>query len=71
MSNPFSAHPESAGHTYAQYFRFALAFGTRMTLAGLAAAVHAVFPFLFITTASRALEELNAMRDRQVGGAAK
>jgi hypothetical protein len=35
-----------------------------MTLGGLAAAVHAIFPFLFITTASRALEELNAMRDR-------
>jgi hypothetical protein len=35
-----------------------------MTLGGLAAAVHAIFPFLFITTASRVLEELNAMRDR-------
>ncbi|MDQ2961669.1 MAG: DUF6356 family protein [Pseudomonadota bacterium] len=54
MRNPFTPH----------HFRFALAFGTRMTPGGLAAAVHAILPFLFITTASRTLEELNAMRDR-------
>lgn len=65
MPNPFTAHPESVGQTYGEHFRFALAFGTRMTLAGVAAAVHAVFPFLFETTASRELEELNALRDRQ------
>lgn len=66
MLNPFTAHPASVGQTYVQHLRFALAFATRMTLGGLAAAVHALFPFLFITTASRALEELNAMRDRPV-----
>jgi hypothetical protein len=66
MPNPFTAHPASAGETYGQHFRFALAFGTRMTLGGLAAAVHAMLPFLFITTASRMLEELNSMRDRNV-----
>jgi hypothetical protein len=60
LANPFTAHPASVGETYGQHFRFALAFGVRMTLGGLAAAVHAVFPFLFVTTASRALEELNA-----------
>jgi hypothetical protein len=64
MRNPFTAHPASVGETCGRHFRFALAFGARMTLGGLAAAVHAIFPFLFITTASRALEELNAMRDR-------
>jgi uncharacterized protein DUF6356 len=63
MANPFTAHPASVGETYGQHFRFALGFGTRMTLGGMAAAVHAVFPFLFITTASRALEALNAMRE--------
>jgi Family of unknown function (DUF6356) len=66
MPNPFTAHPASVGETYGQHFRFALAFGTRMTLGGLAAAVHAMLPFLFITTASRILEELNSMRDRNV-----
>jgi hypothetical protein len=67
MSNPFTAHPASVGETYGQHFRFALAFGTRMTLGGFAAAIHAVLPFLFITTASRMLEELNSMRDRNAG----
>ena len=66
MDNPFTAHPASVGETYGQHFRFAAAFGARMTLGGLAAAIHAVFPFLFVTTASRALDELNARRDRNV-----
>ena len=64
MPNPFTAHPASVGETYGQHLRFALAFGARMTLGGLAAAIHALFPFLFIRTASRALEELNTLRDR-------
>ena len=63
MPNPFTAHPASVGETYVQHFRFALGFGVRMTLGGLAAVVHAVLPFLFVTTASGALEKLNAMRD--------
>ena len=66
MANPFTAHPASVGETYGQHLRFALRFGTRMTLGGLAAAIHALFPFLFVTTASRVLEELNAMRDRDL-----
>ena len=64
MTNPFTAHPASVGETYGQHFAFALAFGMRMTLGGLAAIVHAVFPFAFITTASGTLDELNARRDR-------
>jgi hypothetical protein len=62
MANIFTAHPVSVGETYGQHFRFALGFGVRMTMGGLAAAVHAVFPFLFVTTASRILDELNALR---------
>jgi hypothetical protein len=64
MSNPFTAHPASVGESYGQHFGFALAFGARMALGGLAAMAHAVFPFAFITTASRTLDELNARRDR-------
>jgi len=64
--NIFTAHPASVGETYAQHFRFALTFGARMTVGGLAAAVHAVFPFLFVTTASRILDELNALRAESV-----
>jgi hypothetical protein len=71
MANPFTAHPASVGETYAQHFRFALTFGVRMILGGLAAAIHALLPFLFITRASRALEELNAMRERSDARAAR
>ena len=71
MANPFTAHPASVGETYGEHCRFALTFGVRMALGGLAAAIHALFPFLFITTASRALEELNAMRDRNAARAAR
>jgi hypothetical protein len=64
MTNPFTAHPNSVGETYGEHCAFAFAFGARMALGGLAAMVHAVFPFAFITTASAALDELNARRDR-------
>ncbi|HTS21625.1 MAG TPA: DUF6356 family protein [Casimicrobiaceae bacterium] len=63
MTNFFTAHPASVGETYGDHLRFALSFGSRMALGGLAAIVHAVLPFLFVTTASRALEDLNAMRE--------
>ena len=64
MPNPFTSHPASVGESYGEHFGFALAFGVRMTLGGFAAIVQAAFPFLFITTASRTLDELNARRDR-------
>ena len=66
MTNLFTAHPSSVGETYAEHGRFALRFGARMTMGGLAAMVHALFPFLFVTTASRAPDELDALR---AGGA--
>jgi hypothetical protein len=62
--NPFTAHPASVGETYGEHCRFALGFGVRMTFGGLAAMIHAVFPFLFVTTAGRTLDELNALRSR-------
>jgi hypothetical protein len=64
MANPFTAHPHSVGETYGQHCRFAFAFGCTMLLGGLAAIVHALFPFLFVTTASRAVDDLNARRGR-------
>jgi carbon starvation protein CstA len=64
MANIFTAHSSAVGETYAEHCLFAFQFGARMTLGGLAAMVHAVFPFLFVTTASRALDGLNALRAR-------
>jgi hypothetical protein len=62
--NPFTAHPASVGETYGEHCRFAFAFGARMLVGGVIAMIHAVFPFLFVTTAGRILDELNALRSR-------
>ncbi len=64
MPNPFTTHPAAVGETYAQHFGFALKFGATMAVGGLAAMVHAFFPFLCVTTASRKLDQLNALRAR-------
>ena len=61
--NPFTAHPASVGETYGEHCRFAFGFGVRMTVGGIAAMIHAVFPFLFVTTAGRA-RQLNARARR-------
>ena len=64
MRNPFTAHPHSVGETYAEHLRFAFAYGQRMTLGGVAALLHAVFPFLFEKTASAITDELKATLER-------
>jgi hypothetical protein len=55
----FSEHPASVGESYGEHMAHAACFGTRMVLAGVACLLHAVFPFLFERTGSRAIAELN------------
>jgi hypothetical protein len=55
----FSEHPASVGESYGEHMVRALCFGTRMVFAGFACLVHAVLPFLFERTGSRAITELN------------
>ena len=62
--NPFTSHPASVGETYGEHCVFAFGFGVRMVLGGAAAMIHAVFPFLCLTTASSTLDELSALRTR-------
>ncbi len=62
MTNPFTVHPAVVGETYWQHLRFAARFGTKMASGGLAALVHSIFPFCFVTTASRLNDELVQMR---------
>ena len=62
--NPFTSHPASVGETYGEHCVFAFGFGARMMLGGAAAMIHAVFPFLCVTSGSRTLDELNALRAR-------
>ncbi len=61
ITRPFTEHPASVGETYAEHCARATFFGTRMVLAGLACLVHAVLPFLFVRTGSRAIADLNEL----------
>ena len=60
IGNVFTKHPASVGQTWAQHGRFALSISWTLTLAALAAVVHAVVPALYKTTASRAVDQLHA-----------
>lgn len=62
MSNPFTTHPASVGESYLQHMHFAFRFGGRMLVGGAAAVIHSIFPFLFVTTASRINDKLVEMR---------
>lgn len=59
----FTRHPETVGETYGEHFLAAMGFSLRMLLGGLACLVHAVLPFLFVTTGSDMIRVLN---DRMV-----
>ena len=65
--NPFTRHPASVNETYWEHCRFALKFGAKMTVGGFAALLHAVFPFLFVTTAGKINDELQVMRQNSPG----
>jgi Family of unknown function (DUF6356) len=56
----FTQHPASVGESYPEHLMHAACFGTRMVFAGFACLIHALLPFLFERTGSRAISELNA-----------
>ena len=56
----FTEHPESVGESYVEHMGVALSFAGPLLVAGLAALVHAVLPFLCMTTASGTVKRLHA-----------
>ncbi len=56
----FTEHPRAVGESYGTHARHAAGFGLTMVLGGLACLVHAILPFLFVTTGSRVIRDLNA-----------
>jgi hypothetical protein len=56
----FTEHPEAVGESYGEHMGVALSFAGPLLLAGLAALVHAILPFLFTTTASATVKRLYA-----------
>ncbi|HEY3784299.1 MAG TPA: DUF6356 family protein [Steroidobacteraceae bacterium] len=57
----FTDHPASVGESYGAHLLRASWFGGRLMLAGGACLVHAVFPFLFVRTGSKAITELHTV----------
>lgn len=57
--NPFIKHPNEVGMNYVQHFLFAWKVQFKLLLALLACFVHSFFPFLFTTTASTIIKELD------------
>lgn len=58
IAKMFLTHPRSVDETYGEHALFAGRFAGRLALATLAAAVHAILPFLFEKTASRIVADL-------------
>lgn len=54
----FTAHPESVGESYLEHAAFAGRFSLALFAAAGAALIHAVLPFAFEKTASRAVARL-------------
>ena len=59
LRGAFTEHPASVGETYGEHMGMACGFATRLLLASLACYVHALLPFLFVKTGSRAIAELH------------
>ena len=59
MGNPFTEHPRESGQSYAEHWSFAVRVGLQAMAAGATAWVHAFLPFLFKSTTSRILRDLN------------
>ena len=60
ITDIFTEHPATVGESWAEHARSALSTSGLLAAAALAAAVHAVVPALFETTASRTIDRLHA-----------
>jgi cell division protein FtsL len=58
MKNPFTEHPTSLNETYVEHFVEANKFSIALLKATVACAIHSVFPFMFQTTASSIVADL-------------
>ena len=56
----FTEHPASVGETYREHFRVASRFAKGLALASMAAAIHAIAPSLFASTASTKIRQLHS-----------
>lgn len=60
VNRAFSEHPASVGESYSEHFLTAGGFGWALFKASFACYVHAVLPFAFEKTGSKAIANLHA-----------
>lgn len=68
VNRAFGEHPASVGETYGEHFAVAGSFGWALFKASLACFVHAVLPFAFEKTSSKAITELHTRMVMKRGG---
>ena len=64
--NPFTRHPHEVGETYFQHMGVATRTGFKLAGGAIACFVHALFPFLFVTTGSQTIEKLHRQIHKRV-----
>ena len=52
MSNIFTKHPKSVGESYSQHFLKSCSFSLLLLSLSLKAFIHAILPFLYVTSVS-------------------
>ena len=57
--NPFTNHPHDVGESYGEHLAHAGKSGFRLVGSGIACLIHAVFPFLFVHTASDTVKDMH------------
>lgn len=62
----FTEHPNSIDETYFEHWQFATSRGLTLLLLGVIAIIHAIFPFLFVFTVSRAVSKMGKEVDERM-----
>lgn len=69
IKRAFTEHPASVGESYFEHLGMAFGFGAKMVISGIACLIHAIFPFMFVCTGRKCIEELHTRmvthRDRR------
>lgn len=59
IKRAFTEHPASVGESYGAHLAQASSFGFAMIAGGFACLIHGLFPFLFVKSGSRCIEDLH------------
>ncbi|MBV9753278.1 MAG: hypothetical protein JO188_12220 [Hyphomicrobiales bacterium] len=65
LKSLFTSHPDAVGESYGEHFGVAMSYSGKLFAASCAAFVHALLPFLFVTTASSAIKGMYANMTRR------